>query len=127
MTADRLHETLVRTIRNGGDTGRVRAFDNLRATHGPDRAEELWTRAEADANTRDGYDVTIPAGPIHGAPAGSPDAQGQRRLLVDALAAAGVELGDWDVLATARVTELPWTIVATVISWINRAAAGGAP
>ena len=26
MTADRLHETLVRTIRNGGDTGRVRAF-----------------------------------------------------------------------------------------------------
>ena len=68
----------------------------------------------------------LPAGPIEMQPSGrfQPHAV-QQRLLLAALAEAGVELGEYDRAIAAWLSRWDWTTVAVVASWVQRARVAG--
>jgi hypothetical protein len=64
----------------------------------------------------------IPAGPIEAAPKGNRPHDEQDAILRDALLAAGVELGAYDERMVRWLAGWEWSTVATIASWIKRAA-----
>jgi hypothetical protein len=69
----------------------------------------------------------IPMGPIDAAPVGFAPREVQRRLLLEALAEAGVELGAYDRRIAEWLAGWDWPTVAPIVSWLRRAAEGGGP
>jgi hypothetical protein len=65
----------------------------------------------------------IPAGPVDVEPRGTRSTEVKKAALQSALTAAGVELGAHDERVVSWLTEWEWSTVATIASWINRAAA----
>lgn len=70
--------------------------------------------------TVDGFN--IPAGPIESEPVGFRPSEEQEAVLRDALLAAGVELGAYDDRIVRWLVGWEWSTVATIASWIKRAA-----
>jgi len=65
----------------------------------------------------------IPTGPIEAEPIGVRADTDQIAALVDTLAEAGVELGEYDERIVAWLARWEWGTVATIASWIKRASA----
>lgn len=67
----------------------------------------------------------VPAGPLDTEPPAFVPGPEQQRLLLEVLADAGVELGDYDRRIIEWLTLSPgweWGTVATIASWVKRAA-----
>ncbi|MFE7237197.1 hypothetical protein [Streptomyces sp. NPDC057580] len=69
----------------------------------------------------------VPADPIVAEPRGSRPFDEQEVILRDTLQAAGVELGEYDEVILRWLAGWEWSTVATVASWINRAAGETSP
>ena len=65
----------------------------------------------------------VPAGPVHGVPAGFMPRAEQEQLLEVAL--AGIELGEYDRRIVAWMANWDTSTLLTVVSWIVRARAAG--
>jgi hypothetical protein len=68
----------------------------------------------------------VPTGPIETEPRGFVPGPEQLEQLLATLSDAGVELGDYDRLIVEWLTTSPgweWSTVATIASWVKRAAA----
>lgn len=68
----------------------------------------------------------VPAGPVTTEPRGHVGAIETHARLLEVLAAAGVQLGDHDRRIIEWLTLSPgyeWSTVATIASWVQRAAA----
>ncbi|MFJ8348953.1 hypothetical protein ACIQ9J_21855 [Streptomyces sp. NPDC094153] len=71
--------------------------------------------------------IEIPAGPIEDRPAGFRDSGEQAAVLRDALTAAGVELGSYEGSIIEWLSRWEWATVATIASWVARAATAQEP
>ncbi|MGW1961775.1 hypothetical protein ACWCPD_16040 [Streptomyces sp. NPDC001935] len=69
-------------------------------------------------------DNGIPTDTIETRPAGFVESGEQAAILRDTLVAAGVELGEYERQAVEWLSRWEWATVATICSWIARAAAG---
>ncbi|MFI5973553.1 hypothetical protein [Streptomyces sp. NPDC051452] len=69
----------------------------------------------------------IPAGPVEKPPAGFRYGEEQATLLRDTLAAAGVDLGEYDGVIIDWLSHWEWSTVAVIASWIARAATARPP
>ncbi len=67
-------------------------------------------------------DPPVPSGPIHRSPVGFRPESEQAEVLAEALQAAGVELGAYDRYMIEWLAGWEWSTVATITSWIQRAA-----
>lgn len=70
----------------------------------------------------------VPTGPVATGPRGTATGPDQHEQLLAVLAAAGVELGAHDHRIVEWLTTAPgweWSTVATIASWVQRAAAPG--
>jgi hypothetical protein len=64
----------------------------------------------------------VPQGPIETAPVGFAPREEYQRLLLEAMAAAGMELGAYDRVMVRWLAGLDWPTVAPIVSWLLRAA-----
>lgn len=64
----------------------------------------------------------IPTGPIDREPLGFPSTEESEQALRQALADAGVELGEHDERIVRWLQTWEWSTVATIASWVQRAA-----
>ncbi|WP_432169088.1 hypothetical protein [Streptomyces sp. 1222.5] len=69
----------------------------------------------------------IPAGPVEKPPAGFVVSDEQAAVLRDTLTAAGIELGEYEREIVTWLSRWEWATVATVVSWVARAAASRPP
>ncbi|GAB3214350.1 hypothetical protein GCM10027294_54080 [Marinactinospora endophytica] len=64
--------------------------------------------------------------PLHEAPhlppGGLPSDEQMQQTLLDALAAAGVEVGSYDLQIVNWLARMDWTAFSTIVSWLERAA-----
>ncbi|MFD7645930.1 hypothetical protein ACFV4P_35455 [Kitasatospora sp. NPDC059795] len=67
-------------------------------------------------------DAQLPTGPIETSPTGFVPDETQAFLIREALTKAGVELGAYDEKMVAWLAGWDWCTVATIGSWITRAA-----
>jgi hypothetical protein len=67
-------------------------------------------------------DATIPTGPLEREPLPEQFRTDQEAVLRDVLAAAGVELGAYDERIVQWLANWEWSTVATIASWVQRAA-----
>lgn len=65
--------------------------------------------------------VGTPDGPIEQEPRGFRPADENHAILIEALHAAGVELGAYDRRIVAWLAHWEWSTVAVIASWIGRA------
>ncbi|MFF3884078.1 hypothetical protein [Streptomyces sp. NPDC001914] len=72
-------------------------------------------------------DNGIPVGTIETRPVGFVESGEQAAILRDTLAAAGVELGEYERQAVEWLSRWEWATVATICSWLARAAAARPP
>lgn len=68
----------------------------------------------------------VPSGPVEREPHGFRPTEERRAALLAELEAAGVELGAYDRRIADWLAGWEWSTVATVASWVKRAAEGGA-
>jgi hypothetical protein len=66
--------------------------------------------------------LELPTGPVSEAPSGFMPDEGQAILIRNALVQAGVELGEYDERMVKWLAGWDWSTVATIGSWIGRAA-----
>ncbi|MEU9764017.1 hypothetical protein AB0D98_30795 [Streptomyces sp. NPDC047987] len=64
----------------------------------------------------------VPTGPVETAPRGYVTDADQRDQLLAVLADAGIELGAYDQRIAEWVAGWEWSTVATIASWVQRAA-----
>ncbi|MFD3740490.1 hypothetical protein [Streptomyces sp. NPDC058629] len=67
----------------------------------------------------------VPMGPVRTGPRGFVSGPDQHQQMLAVLAGAGVDLGDYDHRIVDWLTRSPgqdWSTVATIASWIQRAA-----
>ncbi|MFB7596918.1 hypothetical protein [Streptomyces sp. NPDC056160] len=69
----------------------------------------------------------IPAGPVTTEPAGFRISDEQAAVLRDTLTTAGIDLGEYELKIVDWLSMWEWATVATICSWIQRAAAGRQP
>ncbi|MFF9310123.1 hypothetical protein ACF1BS_04345 [Streptomyces sp. NPDC014748] len=64
----------------------------------------------------------VPAGPVEKPPRGFRISDEQAALLRDTLTAAGIDLGEWENTVVTWLSMWEWATVATICSWVARAA-----
>ncbi|MFF8406940.1 hypothetical protein ACF06P_35595 [Streptomyces sp. NPDC015684] len=69
----------------------------------------------------------IPAGPVEKPPAGFVVSDEQAAVLRDTLTAAGIELGEYEREIVTWLSRWEWATVATIVSWVARAATSRPP
>ena len=71
--------------------------------------------------------LEIPSGPVQVRPDGFEETPAQAGVLRDTLAAAGVELGEYEHLIIDWLSHWEWATVAVIASWVARAAVSREP
>lgn len=64
----------------------------------------------------------VPAGPVEKPPRGFRISDEQGAVLRDTLTAAGIDLGEWETTVVTWLSMWEWATVATICSWVARAA-----